>query len=372
MRTLEFSRMSALEAKKYTVFISSTFEDLKEERAAVSDTVVRLGDFPVQMESFPAADEDQMTFIKSLIDRCDYYVLIIAGRYGSLDDDGKSYTEKEYDYAVSQGVPVLALIHADPGSLTVSKSEDTEMGQKKLAAFKDKVQSSRLRASWTDKKDLQLGVREALEHAKATQDRIGWVRADKVASEDILQQLFAAREENQAFREKLKDLGADFRLPDLPPITSETKIKIQPREVQLGYGPATIGSAAEIVGRWIDFFPHFHKGYKYSVSDWNNEYSYHCEEDDSRREIGNLIVSLVASFDPKSAFTISSDSLQMLEDYFLEAGLMSAHGDEPFTAIADSLVRRIRLASHVNPSIKVVDGELKLTTVKNPTDEIPF
>lgn len=69
--------------KRYQVLISLTFRDLREERRAVQDVIISTGDFPVQMESFPSADEDQFDFIKSLIDKGDYYVHIIAGRYGS-------------------------------------------------------------------------------------------------------------------------------------------------------------------------------------------------------------------------------------------------------------------------------------------------
>jgi hypothetical protein len=78
--------------KRYQVFISSTYEDLKEERRAVEQTIIRAGDFPVGMEAFPAADEEQFEFIKTIISQCDYYVLIVAGRYGTLAPDVKSYT----------------------------------------------------------------------------------------------------------------------------------------------------------------------------------------------------------------------------------------------------------------------------------------
>jgi len=125
----------ALQAKRYQVFISSTFEDLKEERRAVQDVIISTGDFPVQMESFPAADEDQFEFIKSLIDHCDYYVLIIAGRYGTVAEDGMSYTEKEYRYAVSKGVPVLVMIHNNRGSIAADKSEKTEESKEYLEHF---------------------------------------------------------------------------------------------------------------------------------------------------------------------------------------------------------------------------------------------
>ena len=69
--------------KRYQVFVSSTYADLKEERRAVIQTVVELDCIPAGMELFPAADEEQLAFIKRVIDDCDYYLLIIGGRYGS-------------------------------------------------------------------------------------------------------------------------------------------------------------------------------------------------------------------------------------------------------------------------------------------------
>ena len=99
--------------KKYQVFVSSTYTDLIEERQVVLRSILDLGHIPSGMEMFSAADEEQFDYIKKVIDECDYYVLLIGGRYGSVDDRGMSYTEKEYDYAFGKGIPVLAFIHED-------------------------------------------------------------------------------------------------------------------------------------------------------------------------------------------------------------------------------------------------------------------
>ena len=47
--------------KKYQIFISSTYEDLKEERRKVQDTILSMYQFPIGMEMFSAADEDLIT-----------------------------------------------------------------------------------------------------------------------------------------------------------------------------------------------------------------------------------------------------------------------------------------------------------------------
>ncbi len=48
------------------------------------------------MELFPAAD--QRTLIKRLIDNCDYYILVVCGRYGSIDQsEGIGATQMQHE-----------------------------------------------------------------------------------------------------------------------------------------------------------------------------------------------------------------------------------------------------------------------------------
>ena len=68
--------------KKYQVFISSTYTDLKQERMAVTQCLLDNDCIPVGMEQFPASGMSQMDYIKKMLDDCDYYILILAGRYG--------------------------------------------------------------------------------------------------------------------------------------------------------------------------------------------------------------------------------------------------------------------------------------------------
>ncbi|HSP50009.1 MAG TPA: DUF4062 domain-containing protein [Pseudolabrys sp.] len=79
--------------KRYQVFVSSTFADLKDERQAVLQALLSLDHFPAGMESFLASDDDAWTLIKGVIDDSDYYVLVFGGRYGSTNHAGVGYTE---------------------------------------------------------------------------------------------------------------------------------------------------------------------------------------------------------------------------------------------------------------------------------------
>src|SRR5690606_8048123 len=118
--------------------------DLQDERRKVIQTLMEMDCIPAGMELFPAADEEQWEFIKKVIDDCDYYLLIVGGRYGSLTADGISYTEKEYDYAVSKGIRVTAFIHNHPGNIPVGKSDVSPDLAAKLQAFREKVAAGRL------------------------------------------------------------------------------------------------------------------------------------------------------------------------------------------------------------------------------------
>ncbi|WP_238271800.1 DUF4062 domain-containing protein [Methylobacterium cerastii] len=81
--------------KKYQIFISSTYLDLIDVRREIAKAVLRQTEIPAAMEDFGSVDRAALEYIKAVIDQCDYYVLIIAGRYGSIDESGLSYTEQE-------------------------------------------------------------------------------------------------------------------------------------------------------------------------------------------------------------------------------------------------------------------------------------
>jgi hypothetical protein len=210
--------------KRYQVFVSSTYADLKEERRAVIQAVIELNCIPAGMELFPAADEEQFAFIKRVIDDCDYYLLIVAGRYGSVAADGISYTEKEFDYAVSRGLPVIALIHENPGQIAFDKSEQDSGPREKLAAFKKKVCSGRLVKFWKNPQELPAFVLGSLSITMHQFPAIGWVRANKVASDEILTEINDLRKRNVELTEALADIKPTPAIPDLAGLDEKIKI----------------------------------------------------------------------------------------------------------------------------------------------------
>ena len=99
--------------KKLQVFVSSTYTDLIEERQAAVEAILDAGHIPAGMELFKAG-RSQMETIHKWIDDSDVYMLILGGRYGSIEEEsGLSYTELEYRYAISKNMPVFAIVLDD-------------------------------------------------------------------------------------------------------------------------------------------------------------------------------------------------------------------------------------------------------------------
>lgn len=215
--------------KRYQVFVSSTYTDLKDERQSVTQTLMEMDCIPAGMELFPAADDEQWEFIKRVIDDCDYYILILGGRYGSLTDSGISYTEQEYDYAISVGLKVLAFVHGSPDEISFGKSDVDPELRKKLDTFRTKVISNRLVKFWENPAELPGMVALSLSKTIKLYPAVGWVRAHNIANDEILGDLNALRKENDKLKNTVEQLS-EKNIPeelDLAPLDSILDVNLK-------------------------------------------------------------------------------------------------------------------------------------------------
>ena len=190
-------------AVKYQVFVSSTYEDLQKEREQVLKATLEMGHIPVGMEMFSAADEEQWKIITRQIDECDYYVVIVAQRYGSFVD-GISYTEKEYNYAISKSIPVLGFIIEDDAPWPTDRV-DTDPDQKSpLDAFKTKIKRKPV-SFWSSATDLHGKFSIALMKQIASTPRPGWQRATDGVNPDVINELSRLSSENAELRKQLQE-----------------------------------------------------------------------------------------------------------------------------------------------------------------------
>jgi DNA-binding PadR family transcriptional regulator len=205
---------TSLMDRRYQVFVSSTYTDLIDERRELIQALLEMECLPAGMELFPAANESQWELIKQAIDDSDYYVVVVGGRYGSMGPEGVSYTEQEYDYAVSTGMPVLGFVHQDPDSLPRSKSEVDPDGYARLAAFREKVKSRPVRF-YTTAEDLGGKVSRSLTIARTKDPREGWIRGRYAMTPEQQTEMAELRASVSELTRQLENLrGADERIPE--------------------------------------------------------------------------------------------------------------------------------------------------------------
>lgn len=167
--------------RKYQVFISSTYEDLKTERQAAISCLLDMNCIPVGMEQFPASSLSQWEYIKKMIDMSDYYLLIVAGKYGSIDpEENISYTEKEYGYAIHKKMPILAFLHKNIDSLPAIKVGATDEERERVKNFHNTVkEAGRLVDFYSNEDELKYKIAMAMPKIINDAPMPGWVRADQ-------------------------------------------------------------------------------------------------------------------------------------------------------------------------------------------------
>jgi len=198
--------------RKLQVFISSTYEDLKDERQAAVQAVLDAGHIPAGMELFAAGDKSQWESITRWIDESDAFLLILGGRYGSIEPESKkAYVELEYRYAMEKGKRLFALVLKE------------ELIQKKVAQLGTKVieQSDprwkefhtlvigKLCSFVADNKDIWIAIHKSMKEIERD-GHLGWVRAVEVPeSAKVVAELASLTKENKELRLKIAAFEKD-------------------------------------------------------------------------------------------------------------------------------------------------------------------
>jgi hypothetical protein len=156
---------------------------------------------------FPAADEDQWSLIKKVIDECDYYIVISAGRYGTLASSGQSYTEMDYRYAVEVGKPVIAFLHKDLLRLAAASVEQTDDGRRKLTSFRELLQQKMCKY-WETPAELGSVVSRSLVRLTKTKPAVGWIRADEATEALAAPEVLRLRKRIEELESRLEEARA--------------------------------------------------------------------------------------------------------------------------------------------------------------------
>jgi len=248
--------------RKLQVFISSTFTDLIAERQAAVAAILKAGHIPAGMELFTAGDRSQMATIEEWIDQSDVYMLILGGRYGSVEkNSGISYTELEYDYAVQQGKPVFAVVTSEAALEAKVKSGGTAFMEKEnpkeLALFREKVLSN-VSSFFEDHKDIKLCVHESLADFAANRELKGWVSGDEVVDTmPLFEEIKKLSSENKALKETINSMEVRIAAAVVSPKNGETEAFLELHKVLEAIdvkAPADLNNGEEITVNLLNLF----------------------------------------------------------------------------------------------------------------------
>jgi len=204
--------------RKFQIFISSTYQDLIDDRQAAVSAILKAGHIPAGMELFTSGDKTQMETIRKWIDESDIYMLILGGRYGSIEpSSGVSYTELEFDYAIEQNKPLFSVVINEDTLEARVKEHGTNFMEKnnpkQLKMFREKVLSN-ISSFFEDPKDIKLCVHESLSDFLSNRDLKGWVPADEVTKiKPLIEEIGRLNEENDNLKNKLSSAEKKLGTP---------------------------------------------------------------------------------------------------------------------------------------------------------------
>jgi formylglycine-generating enzyme required for sulfatase activity/energy-coupling factor transporter ATP-binding protein EcfA2 len=135
------------------IYISSTFEDLKEYRKAVYDTLRQWRHDAIAMEDYVATDERPIVKCLKDVSESDIYIGIFAWRYGFIPSgEKKSITELEYDGARKTKKPCFIFI-LDEDALWLPKLMDKDLS--KIENLRQKLQNEQTVSFFNSVDDLR-------------------------------------------------------------------------------------------------------------------------------------------------------------------------------------------------------------------------
>lgn len=191
---------------RYQIFVSSTYKDLFPVRRKVTEHILSMNHIPAGMEMFTASGREQWVSIQKAIDNSDYYVLIVGERYGSISpDEGISYTEKEFNYAISKKIPTLCFLPSQNFSTSRQNRETDSTLIEKLEEFKRKIIDKQLCDFWESEEELVSKISAALYKIFTEEPGTGWIRGN-AADPQALTKLVHAMEENKNLRQQIQQL----------------------------------------------------------------------------------------------------------------------------------------------------------------------
>ena len=124
------------------LFLSSTYEDLKGHRQKLEESFAISGIVYNAMEHFGSTTTPPLQTCLSAVRSSDGFIAVLGVRYGAAPPRSRrSFTEREYRYARTLGIPTLVFLIDMRNALVAPNwiHNETADQQRRLQAFKDLI-----------------------------------------------------------------------------------------------------------------------------------------------------------------------------------------------------------------------------------------
>lgn len=168
--------------RRYNIFISSTYTNLKNHRKYAIDTIARSNNFPICMELFHSTDQISKDYITKKIEDCDIFVIILGLKYGDpvyglIDEKNVSFTHFEYIKAKEFGKKILCFVTKNSEFINAETCDDLKKFRNEL--YKD----NRIISEFSDKEPNSIVSPLSVSVNSMTREMIsngygGWVKGD--------------------------------------------------------------------------------------------------------------------------------------------------------------------------------------------------
>ncbi|MCL2865812.1 MAG: DUF4062 domain-containing protein [Lachnospiraceae bacterium] len=240
--------------KKLQIFVSSTFLDLIDERQSAVKAIIDAGHIPAGMELFKASNESQLETIKRWIDESDIFLLILGGRYGSIETKtGKSYTQLEYEYALEKNIPIFAVVLEEKWLHMKASTEGAEKIFQKCLDYDNfrMLVESKMVKYVEDLKDIMIAIHTTIKEFEKMYSFSGWVRGDSVYDQTkLLSENNNLMKENNKLQNQIDKLKTSERIGDFS--FDEILFVLKEKEVTIEF---EVGEISKTVTRkYLDAF----------------------------------------------------------------------------------------------------------------------
>lgn len=273
--------------KKLQVFVSSTYTDLIEERQAAVEAILSAGHIPAGMELFTAGDESQLNVIEKWIDESDIYLLILGGRYGSIEPkSGKSYIQLEYEYAVKTKKPYFSIITKESAlDEKVKKLDKKVLELENPQKYKEfySIVTSKMCSFFEDTKDIKIAIHNKMLEYAGREDLYGWVCGKDIkGSEHYAEEILRLVNENKQLKIKNDILEGKIREHGIQPKSNISKGKrigktLQEDNFQVRVNRVLKLIGAEEQGAYLrESFSWVRNEKEYTINEPEGNFEYYC------------------------------------------------------------------------------------------------